>query len=497
MTAKSLMVLGTMSSAGKSLLVTGLCRLFARRGVRVAPFKAQNMSNNAAVCSGGEIGRAQAVQAYAAGVEPHVDMNPILLKPEADSHSQVILHGQVWKSLSAGDYYSHRQELWRSVTESIDRLKSHYELIIMEGAGSPAEINLKQNDIVNLAAARYASVPCLLAGNIDRGGVFAQLLGTLWLLGEEDNRYIRGLIVNKFRGDLNLFKEGIRLLEEKSGRPVVGVVPYIKAHEMPEEDAAPITHSTALNPEKDVAVIHLPHISNFDDLDPLRMEKAISLHFVDRVEQLANPAAIIIPGSKSTASDMRWLNDTGLARRVGELAGNGTAVAGLCGGYQILGKEIRDEQGIESGHDSTEGLGLLPVISIMDTVKTITHSQATVASDKGFLKGITGKTISGYEIHMGKTRTAQPMFQITSREDKTVTEPDGFITENGRIWGTYIHGIFENDEFRKAWLDSINIKSTVSNFRHERAAAYDRLADVLESSLHLSMLDSIINTGVA
>ncbi len=495
MTAKTLMILGTMSSAGKSLLVTGLCRLYARRGIRVCPFKAQNMSNNAAVCSGGEIGRAQAVQAYASGIEPYVDMNPILLKPEADSRSQVVIHGKVLDTLSAGDYYSRRQNLWQSVTESIDRLKEKYDLLILEGAGSPAEINLRKNDVVNLAAARYASAPCLLAGDIDRGGVFAQLLGTLWLLDDEDNRLIRGLIVNKFRGDANLFSDGIRMLEEKSGRPVIGVVPFIHSHGMAEEDAAVITHSKASNPEKDIAVIHLPHISNFDDLDPLQLEEGVNLHFTGSVDQLINPAAIIIPGSKSTISDMQWLKENGLSQRICELAAGGTAVVGICGGYQILGKEITDEQGVESNLMSIEGLGLLPVTTTLLPTKTTTRSQASILAGT-FLQGICGQPVSGYEIHTGQTRSIRPLFEIKSRENNPVNEPDGSISENGRIWGTYLHGIFENDNLRTAWLESLNTRSSGKNFKAARSASYDRLADVLESSLNMPQLDAIIEEGV-
>jgi adenosylcobyric acid synthase len=288
MNAKTLMVLGSMSSAGKSLLVSGLCRLYARRGWKVVPFKAQNMSNNAAVCSGGEIGRAQAAQAYAAGIEPTVAMNPILLKPEADARSQVIVRGQVWKTLAASDFYAHKEELWNVVTDSLDALRASADLVIMEGAGSPVELNLSGHDLVNLAVARYAHAPCLLVGDIDCGGIFAQLLGTLDLMNGADRELVKALVVNKFRGDLNLFQDGLHILEERSRKPWLGVIPYLKDHGVPDEDAASIV-STSPDPadKLDVAVIHLPHISNFDDFDPLRNEPGVHLRFLDDLRRWA------------------------------------------------------------------------------------------------------------------------------------------------------------------------------------------------------------------
>jgi adenosylcobyric acid synthase len=497
MTAKTIMVLGSMSSAGKSLLVTGLCRLYARRGWRVAPFKAQNMSNNAAVCSGGEIGRAQAAQAHAAGIEPTVEMNPILLKPEADSRSQVIVHGQVWDSLSAKDYYARRSHLWQTVTQSLDKLKASFDLVIMEGAGSPAEINLRKNDIVNLAAAQYAQAPCLLVGDIDRGGVFAQLLGTLWLLEEADHRMIKGLVVNKFRGDLRLFTDGVQVLEQRGGVPVIGVVPYLKDHGIAEEDAAGIGETINVHPgAAQIAVIHLPHISNFDDVDPLISESQIQVRYVHRVAQLGIPAAVILPGTKNTLEDLLWLHESGLAEAIRSLAASGTAVVGFCGGFQMLGERVIDENHIESELSHIPGLGLLAGVTRMELRKTVTRSSACILSNHGFLAGLQGQTIHGYEIHMGQTASLHSLCQINSRESLPVQAMDGACSEDGRIWGTYLHGILDNDNLRMAWLDSLGISPSPIPFTLRRSQAYDRLADVLETALDMTHLDQIITEGV-
>ncbi len=315
MTAQALMIQGASSSAGKSLLVTALCRIYSRRGVRVAPFKAQNMSNNAAVCSdGGEIGRAQALQAVAARLEPTVDMNPVLIKPEADDRSQVIVKGRVWSILSARDYYRHKDFLWEQIRGSLDRLRMDHELVILEGAGSPAELNLRRGDIVNMAVARYLQSPVLLVGDIDRGGIFAQLLGTLWLLEADERALVRGLVVNKFRGDPTLFTDGLRILEEKGNVPVLGVIPYLPDLNLPAEDAVVLDElpfDPPFSSEVDIAILHLPHIANFDDFDPLSVEPGVQVRFVGNPRALGHPRAIILPGTKSTIAD------SGLAPREG------------------------------------------------------------------------------------------------------------------------------------------------------------------------------------
>ena len=362
MAGKVLMIQGASSSVGKSLLVTALCRLFAQRGVRVAPFKAQNMSNNAAVCvDGAEIGRSQAVQATAAGIEPTAEMNPILLKPEGNARSQVIVMGRPWRTLLAGEYYQHKAELWPVVTTALDRLRAAYELVVIEGAGSPAELNLHATDIVNMAVARYARSPVLLVGDIDRGGVFAQLLGTLWLLPPAEQALVRALVVNKFRGDLRLFAEGVRILEARSALPVLGVVPFVPNLYIPEEDSASLDEvaemPSAGMAEIDIAVIRLPRLANFDDFSPLAAEEGIRLRYVHSCTTLGQPHAVILPGTKSTIADLVWLQEQGLAQAIRDLGAAGTAVAGICGGYQMLGGNILDPQGVESPQPQHLGSG--------------------------------------------------------------------------------------------------------------------------------------------
>ena len=368
MTGRVLMIQGTSSSAGKSLLVAALCRIFARRGVRVAPFKAQNMSNNAAVCAdGAEIGRSQALQALAAGVEPTADMNPILLKPEADTVSQVIVNGRPWKRLAARDYFATKQTLWPVVTQSLNRLREVYELIVIEGAGSPAELNLRNVEIVNMSVARYCEAPVLLVGDIERGGVFAQLLGTLWLLPAEERRLVRGLLVNKFRGDASLFDDGRTMLEERGGVPVLGVIPWLAGLDLPEEDAEVLSRQSAhslTNDALDIAVIRLPRISNFDDFAPLAAEPNVRVRYVDSLARLGNPSAIILPGTKSTLADLAWLQEAGLAERIFALAAQGTPIVGICGGYQMLSQTLSDPEQVESNVTDMLGLGLLPTTTV-------------------------------------------------------------------------------------------------------------------------------------
>jgi adenosylcobyric acid synthase len=494
MTGKVLMIQGTSSSVGKSLLVAGLCHLFARRGAKVAPFKAQNMSNNAAVCAdGAEIGRAQATQAYASGLEPHVDMNPVLIKPEADSRSQVVVMGRPWKTLNAREYYPKKDILWKEVTGALDRLRAQYELVIIEGAGSAAELNLRQGDIVNMAVARYADAPVLLAGDIDRGGIFAQLIGTVWLLEPEERELVKGLIVNKFRGDLSLFSDGVRILEEKSNVPVLGVVPYLHDLFIPEEDAVALENPFArLAPAAetiDIAVIHLPRIANFDDFDPLAAEPGVRVHYVDGPEQLGNPAAIILPGTKSTVNDLAWLRSRGFDKALQEYAHKGGAAVGICGGYQMLGEVIYDPHHVESKLDSAPGIGLLPVETVFVGDKATHQASAQVRSGPGWLAQLEGQRVIGFEIHMGRTLGQRTWLEITERGGQSVQVADGASSANGKIWGCYMHGLFANDNLRRAWLESLGWKGEqafekVSSF----AASLARLTDTLEKSLDMELL---------
>ncbi len=496
MKSAALMVLGSMSSVGKSLLVTGLCRLYARRGWRVAPFKAQNMSNNAAVCTGGEIGRAQAVQAFAAGIEPTVDMNPVLLKPEADVRSQIILRGQVWKTLEACDYFSQKELLWGVVTESLDRLRQKYILVILEGAGSPAELNLLDHDLVNLAIARYAQAPCLLVGDIDHGGIFAQLLGTLGLLEETEQDLIKAFVVNKFRGNPYLFHDGIRILEERSRKPVLGVIPYLSDHGIPEEDAASLaSEKPAAGDLMDMVVIHFPHISNFDDFDPLRYEPGVHLRFVDNIRQFGSPQVVILPGTKNTLGDLRWLLRSGLAEQIQKLAEKGASVIGFCGGYQMLGSQINNDFHVESETSIVSGLGLLPIHTNVGREKIVMRSQARIITENGFFKTLAGSIVSGYEIHCGHSKSTSPMLEITNQEDQPVSVLDGACSVDGKVWGCHLHGLLENDHLRRAWLESLGVTPRNGSFLHFRDQAYDRLADAMESSLDVPLLDQIIRAG--
>ncbi|MEW6085756.1 MAG: cobyric acid synthase [Chloroflexota bacterium] len=494
MTAKTLMIQGSSSSAGKSLLVTALCRIYARRGIKVAPFKGQNMSNNAAVCAdGGEIGRAQALQAAAAGIQPTTDMNPVLIKPEADSRSQIILNGRPWHTLEAKTYYEKKAILWEHVTAALNRLRGEYNLIIIEGAGSPAELNLKRGDIVNMAVAQYAQSPVLLVGDIDRGGIFAQLLGTHWLLDPEEQKLMRGFIVNKFRGDLSLFDDGIQILEQKSGIPVLGVIPYLRGLSLPDEDAVSIeTASDSAKPastsQTDIAVLALPRIANFDDFDSLRAEPNIHIRHVDSVEKLGTPHAIIIPGTKSTMSDLNWLRQTGLADAVIEFARQGGEVVGICGGYQMLGRELHDPLHIESQNDFSEGLGLLPIATTFSKTKATYQARARILN----FASLAGEFIEGYEIHAGETQSQSQWLEIVSRNGEQAQVQDGGVSSNGNVWGCYLHGLFHNDSFRHAWLKKLGWRGAESSHSARFQESLEKLADAVEEALDVKLLEKII-----
>jgi adenosylcobyric acid synthase len=495
MTARVLMIQGTSSSVGKSLLTAALCRVFARRGLRVAPFKAQNMSNNAAVCAdGAEIGRAQAVQAAAAGIEPTADMNPVLLKPEADSRSQVIVLGRHWQTLRASGFYRRKEELWPVVTAALDRLRAAYELVLIEGAGSPAELNLRSLDIVNMAVARYARAPVLLAGDIDRGGIFAQLLGTLWLLEPEERALVRGLIVNKFRGDPALFADGVRILEERGGAPVLGVVPYLPALAVAEEDAVALdAASSGPGAGIDVAVIRLPHIANFDDFDPLQAESGVTVRYVSSARDFGRPHAVVLPGTKCTVSDLAWLRATGLAEAVCDFAGRGGAVVGICGGYQMLGRVIRDPDGVESSVGEVAGLGLLPVETTFAREKATFQARARVVGGPGWLSVAAGQPVDGYEIHMGRSRGGTSWLEITHRNGEAAAVGDGAASADGRVWGCYVHGLFANVGLRRAWLDSLGRRPVEAEPAED---SLDRLADAGEAALDMERLETIIRESV-
>jgi adenosylcobyric acid synthase len=423
-------------------------------------------------------------------------MNPVLIKPEADSRSQVVVMGRPWKTLDAREYYPKKDILWKEVTAALDRLRAQYELVIIEGAGSAAELNLRAGDIVNMAVARYANAPVLLAGDIDRGGIFAQLIGTVWLLEPEERELVKGLIVNKFRGDISLFEDGVRILEEKSDVPVLGVVPYLHDLFIPEEDAVALENPFAKHVSSgeaiEIIVIHLPRIANFDDFDPLSTEPGVRVRYVDSREQVGKPAAIIIPGTKSTVNDLAWLRSRGFDKVIQGHAQKGGAVVGICGGYQMLGQIVHDPKHIESKLDSTPGLGLLPIQTVFAGEKATHQASAQVRNGPGWFANLEGQTVSGFEIHMGRTQGQSPILEITERNGQSVYAPDGAASEDGKVWGCYIHGLFANQNLRRAWLADLGWKGaqageTVDPF----AASLTRLADTLEECFDMEFLERI------
>ncbi|MDO5399576.1 MAG: cobyric acid synthase [Eubacteriales bacterium] len=445
--AKCIMVQGTMSGAGKSLLCAALCRIFRQDGYRAAPFKSQNMALNSYVTRDGlEMGRAQVVQAQAAGVEPDVRMNPILLKPSSDVGSQVIVLGEVRGQMSARDYFRHKTGLIPEIMAAYESLAGEYDIIVIEGAGSPAEINLKTQDIVNMGLAKLVDAPVLLAGDIDRGGVFAQLYGTVALLEPEEQQRIVGLIVNKFRGDPEILRPGLKPLEEKTGIPVLGIVPYLRVDVDDEDSLAPCLETTAAHKPLDAAVIRLPHISNFTDFTPLEAHPLVGVRYVTNGKELGSPDIVILPGTKSTIADLLWLRQNGLEGAIAKLASDGTPVLGVCGGYQMLGRTISDPLGAECGEPmNCRGMGLLPTDTVFSAEKTRTRVRgSTVATP------LDGAELDGYEIHMGKTQVQGRPFCIL--EGGT---PEGCVA--GNVFGTYLHGLFDEGELTEklaAWLCS-------------------------------------------
>ncbi len=503
MQAKTLMIQGTSSSVGKSILVTALCRIFRQDGLSVAPFKAQNMALNSFVTKGGgEIGRAQAVQAEAAGIEPSVDMNPVLLKPEADAKSQVIVHGKVAKTISAERYYRYTPYLLKIIEGSLNHLCSAYDVVVIEGAGSPAEINLKAREIVNMRVSRIARAPVLLVGDIDRGGVFASLVGTLELLEEEERNYIKGFIINKFRGDLRLLQPGLELLEKRTAKPVLGVVPYFRGITIAQEDSVYLEEKPESPPsaDLDIAIIHLPHISNYDDFDPL--EEGCRVHYVAQPSQLGTPDLIILPGTKSTISDLSYLWRSGLAENIIQQARKGIPVVGICGGYQMLGKSLHDPDSVESAESSALGLGLLDVVTTFAPEKATTQVKARVVVDRGLLGGMKGQELMGYEIHMGQTMGDGDMsaFYIFETPQGRVDYFDGILNTQGTVLGTYLHGLFHNPDFRRTLLNSLRRHRGLPERQGEtmigKDLQYDRLAELVRSSLNMTAIYKILKEGI-
>jgi adenosylcobyric acid synthase len=478
MTTPALMIQATGSNAGKSTLVAGLARALVRRGLKVAPFKPQNMSNNAAVAvEGGEIGRAQAVQARAARMVPSVHMNPVLLKPETDSGSQIIVQGRRWGTLRARNYLDKKAALLPAVLDSFARLAREADIVLVEGAGSPAEINLRAGDIANMGFAAAADVPVVLAGDIDRGGVIASLAGTHLVLEPDERARIRGFVINKFRGDVRLFDQGLIEVTRLTGWPSLGVVPWLpQTAWLPAEDAVDLDRAHPSVSSRVIAVLVLARIANFDDLDPLGMEPGVKLVFVRPGEPIpGNADVVILPGSKSTIGDLAFLKAQGWDIDIKAHVRRGGHVLGLCGGYQMLGQSIADPEGIEGPSGMVEGLGLLDIATVMSADKSTR-----------LVRGIhcaTGTPIEGYEIHLGRSEgrdCARPVVTIEGR-------PDGAGTADGRVQGTYVHGLFTGDAFRKAWLANLGIASTLA-YESQIESALDALADHLEAHLDIEAI---------
>ncbi len=512
MTAKLLMLQGTGSSVGKSALVAGLCRVYQRRGVKVAPFKAQNMALNSFITpEGAEIGRAQATQAEACGLKPHVDMNPVLIKPNSDTGAQVIIHGKPVGNMSAAVYHGYKETAWDAVAGSLQRLREQYELVIIEGAGSPAEINLRDKDIVNMGLATRVAAPVLLIGDIDKGGVFAAMVGTLELVEQNERELIKAFIINKFRGDVTLLEPGLKTIFKRTKVPFAGVVPWFgREIYIPEEDGVAL--DAAARPEESdvdtktagkklaIGVVRLPHISNFTDFDALQHEPCVELDYIDPGAPLTGYNLIILPGSKNTLADLSQLQIVGFADRLTAFAAAGGAVIGICGGFQMLGAKLLDPGKIESSLGEISGFGLLPMVTEMAAEKVTVQCRAQV---KGLHFG-NSLTVFGYEIHQGRT-VSQDNALVTmlnvSPADGTEYS-DGFITADGRIWGSYMHGIFDDDNFRKAYLDWLRQYSFGSNvsddvfaaglsYKQRKEDGFNALADLLEKSLDMEMIDKL------
>jgi len=494
-TAKPLQICGTGSGVGKSIIVAGLCRIFSQMGFKVAPFKAQNMALNSAVTPDGlEIGRAQGVQAAACRIEPSCNMNPILLKPTSNVGSQVIVHGKPVGNMTATEYYKYKPKIFGKVKDSLYKLMNENDIVVIEGAGSPAEVNLKKHDIVNMKIARLIKSPVLLVGDIDRGGVFAWLLGTLDLLPEAEKRLLKGFIINKFRGDRRLLKSGLSFLEKTSDKKVVGVVPYYTNIKLPEEDSLFFEQAKQKkrvgNKKIKIVVVKLPHISNFTDFDVFEREEAVGLEYSIDLKVIEKADCVILPGTKNTYSDLRFIYKKGIAHTIKKKAIQNHMVVGVCGGYQMLGRKIVDATGIEN-KNGIEGLGLL------DISTSLKRRKATFQIEAKDLK--TGNLIKGYEIHHGQSKkvcTCASLFLIEKRGTKGVRLEDGAVNKRGNVWGTYIHGVFDNFYFRNNFLNKlftskgVEYKCAKDDFSQERE--FDKLADVLRKNLDMKFLERLL-----
>lgn len=503
--AKAIMIQGTMSNAGKSLITAGLCRIFAQDGYKVAPFKSQNMALNSFITSDGlEMGRAQVMQAEAAGLEPSVLMNPILLKPTNDTGSQVILNGQVFGNMGAKEYFQFKKNLRPHVIEAYEKLSADYDIVVIEGAGSPAEINLKAEDLVNMGMAKIAKAPVLLAGDVDRGGVFAQLYGTVELLDEDEKDMVKGLIINKFRGDKTILDPGIEKIENMMNIPVVGVAPYIDI-DIDDEDSLSDRLCTGAADEIDIAVIRLPRLSNFTDFNVFERFKGVSVRYVTKASQLRNPDMIILPGTKNTMKDLLWLRQNGLEALILKHASFGNPVFGICGGYQMLGETLEDPHKVEEG-GSVKGMGLLPLKTVFHKEKHRTRVTGRFddSVESSYFGKLKNQSFVGYEIHMGQTQTLHGSDLDALCRIRTGTEPtmpEGFHKEN--VFGCYIHGIFDTPCVAETLIKTIadikgvDFQSLGSlSAKEYKEKQYDLLADTLRNALDMDKIYEILENGI-
>ncbi len=520
-TAAVLMLQGTASDVGKSVITTALCRIFKQDGFRPAPFKSQNMALNSYVTEDGkEIGRAQGAQAEACGIEATTDMNPILIKPVRDMHSQIVVHGVPFAQMSASDYRQHfLPEAKQTVMEALDRLRSTYDVVLMEGAGSPAEINLKDRDIVNMNLAGWADAPVILISDIDRGGVFASIVGTLELLEPHEVQRVKGFIINKFRGDLSLLQPGLDWLEERTGIPVLGVLPYIRDIQIEAEDSVvldSLRHGKSGQQELDLAVIRYPRISNFTDFDALSREPDVNIRYVTSLEELGSPDAILLPGTKDTIGDLEFLRESGLEQAIARhIEREHVQLVGICGGYQMLGQHLQDPFAVEANQvQEARGMGMLPLsTTFLQNKQTVRASgwvqvehpiRLHVEMDGAHSAGQSASPlpIEGYEIHMGVTECHEPervspLFEIRHPGGQSFDE--GWGTQDGKVWGTYLHGLFESDQFRRSWLnglrDSKGLAPLLETYsaRERKEMEFDRVAESLRSALDLERIYKIMD----
>lgn len=508
--AATLMLQGTASDVGKSLLTAALCRILKQDGIRVAPFKSQNMSLNSYVTPDGkEIGRAQGMQADACGIPATTDMNPILLKPKQDMAAQVVVHGKPFADMGAREYRErYLPEAERIVKAALARLREEYDAVVLEGAGSPAEVNLKDRDIVNMRLAGWADAPVLLVADIDRGGVFASVVGTMDILEPEERDRVRGVIINKFRGDVTLLTPGLEWLERRIGKPVLGVVPYLDDLQLEDEDGASLDAKAyrsraATGQELDIAVLRLPRLSNFTDFDPLLQEPGVVVRYVRDAREWGEPDVVVVPGSKNTAEDLLFLRNTGLEALLLRYIEGGGRATGICAGYQMMGRTLLDPERVESDLPALAGMNLFPIETTFARDKTTERVIGTVAVGFG-----TGEAVvEGYEIHMGRTVFLEPVLQpFRIRPSRLAEEPasyraDGVVTEDGRLWGTYVHGIFHNDRFRHDWLNEVRRgkglapSGRTTAFGRLRELSFDRLADHVRRHLDMEAIYRLMNGG--